>query len=62
MAHLNPAVTVGFLITKNVSKRQLMLYNTADITGALLGILFVKYVIGTQASLGANYPNYAYPL
>ena len=36
---------------------------TAEIIGALLGSLFVKYIIGTQANLGANTPNYAsYPL
>ena len=28
----------------------------------MLGSLFVKYIIGTQAYLGANSPNYAYPL
>jgi aquaporin Z len=62
MAHFNPAVTLGFLITKHISKSQLVLYITAEITGALLGSLFVKYVVGTQAYLGANSPNYAYPL
>ena len=62
MAHFNPAVTLGFLITKHITKRQLILYLIAEITGALLGSLFVKYFIGTQASLGANSPNYAYPL
>ena len=36
---------------------------TAEITGALLASLFIKYLIGTQANLGANAPNYAsYPL
>jgi aquaporin Z len=60
--HFNPAVTRGFLITKHISKRQLVLYITAEITGALLGSLFVKYVVGVQAYLGANSPNYAYPL
>ncbi len=30
--------------------------------GALLGSIFVKYVIGSEAFLGANSPNYAYPL
>ena len=54
MAHFNPAVTLGFLITKHISKRQLVLYITAEITGALLGSLFVKYVIGVQASLGCQ--------
>jgi len=62
MAHFNPAVTVGFLITKHISKRQLVLYITAEITGALLASLFVKYIIGTQAYLGANAPNYSYPI
>jgi aquaporin Z len=62
MAHFNPAVTLGFLITKHISKSQLVLYITAEITGALFGSLFVKYVVGVQAYLGANSPNYAYPL
>ncbi len=62
MAHFNPAVTLGFLITKHITKRDLVFYIVAEITGALLGSLFVKYAIGTQAFLGANAPNYAYPL
>ncbi len=62
MAHFNPAVTLGFLITKHITKRLLLLYIIAEIIGALLGSLFVKYIIGTQAFLGANAPNYAYPL
>jgi aquaporin Z len=62
MAHFNPAVTVGFLITKHITKIQLLYYLTAEIIGALLASLFVKYVIGTEALLGANSPNYAFPL
>jgi aquaporin Z len=62
MAHFNPAVTLGFLITKHITKRQLFPYFIAEIIGALLGSIFVKYAIGTHASLGANSPNYAYPL
>lgn len=62
MAHFNPAVTVGFLITKHITKIQLLYYLTAEIIGALLAGLFVKYVIGSEAYLGANVPNYAYPL
>jgi aquaporin Z len=62
MAHFNPAVTIGFLITKHITKRQLLFYLIAEIIGALLGSFFVKYIIGTQAFLGANSPNYAYPL
>jgi aquaporin Z len=62
MAHFNPAVSIGFLITKHITKIQLLYYFTEEIVGALLAILFVKYVIGTEANLGANVPNYAYPL
>jgi aquaporin Z len=62
MAHFNPAVTVGFLITRHITKLQLLYYLTAEITGALLASLFVKYLIGSEANLGANAPNYVYPL
>ena len=63
MAHFNPAVTVGFFITKHITtKIQLAYYFSAQILGALLGSLFVKYFIGTEANLGANAPNYAFPL
>jgi aquaporin Z len=62
MAHFNPAVTLGFLITKHITKRLVVLYVTAEIIGALLGSLFVKYMMGSEAFLGANSPNYSYPL
>jgi glycerol uptake facilitator-like aquaporin len=63
MAHFNPAITVGFFITKHITtKLQLAYYFAAEILGALLGSLFVKYFIGTQANLGANAPNYSFPL
>jgi aquaporin Z len=62
MANFNPAVTVGFLITKHITRIQLVYYFTAEIAGALFGSLFIKYMIGTQANLGANAPNYAFPV
>ncbi len=62
MAHFNPAVTLGFLITKHITKKQLVYYILAEILGALLGSLFVMYAIGREANLGANSPNYAFPL
>lgn len=62
MAHFNPAVTVGFMITKYITKIQLVYYFAAEILGALVGSLFVKYIIGNEANLGANAPNYAFPL
>jgi len=62
MAHFNPAVTVGFLITKHITRIQLFYYFSAEIIGALLGSLFVKFAIGSEANLGANIPNYAFPI
>jgi aquaporin Z len=62
MAHFNPAVTLGFLITKHITKLQLVYYFTAEILGALLGSLFVMAVVGREADLGANSPNYIFPL
>lgn len=62
MAHFNPAVTLGFLITKHITKLQLVYYFTSEILGALLGSLFVMYIIGNEADLGANSPNYTFPL
>ena len=62
MAHFNPAVTLGFLITKHITKIELVHYFTAEILGALLGSLFVLLIIGSEANLGANSPNYAFPL
>ena len=62
MAHFNPAVTVGYLITKHMPQRMLTLYFGAEIIGATLGSVFVKYVIGNEANLGANAPDYDFPL
>ncbi|KAA2283538.1 MIP/aquaporin family protein [Candidatus Nitrosocosmicus agrestis] len=62
MAHFNPAVSIGFLITKHITKKQLGLYLLAEIVGALLASFFVSIIIGKEANLGANAPNYSYPL
>lgn len=62
MAHFNPAVTIGYLITKHLPKNLLAVYIGAEIVGALLASVFVKYLIGTEANLGANVPNYLIPL
>jgi len=39
-------------------KNLLLLYLAAEITGALLASVFVKHVIGIDANLGANAPDY----
>lgn len=62
MAHFNPAVTIGYLITRHLPKNLITCYLGAEITGVLLTSIFVKYAIGTNANLGANVPNYNFPL
>jgi aquaporin Z len=62
MAQFNPAVTLGFLITRHITRIQLAYYFTAEIVGALFGSLFIKYALGNQANLGVNAPNYSYPI
>ena len=62
MAHFNPSISLGFLISGHITKLQLLQYFGAEITGALLASLFVMSVIGTEASLGANVPDYSFPL
>jgi aquaporin Z len=62
MAHFNPAVTIGYLVTKHMPRNLLPVYFVAEIIGALLASIFVKYVIGTEANLGANAPNYNFPI
>lgn len=62
MAHFNPAVTVGYMITGHLRKNFLVWYLAAEIIGALLASIFVAYVIGTDANLGANTPNYDFPI
>ena len=62
MAHFNPAVTIGFFISGHIGKSQLPAYFGAEIIGALLASLFVLLFIGSEADLGANVPNYSFPL
>ncbi|HYG00774.1 MAG TPA: aquaporin [Candidatus Saccharimonadales bacterium] len=62
MAHFNPAVSLGFLITRHITKKLFVLYLIAELVGAFLASLFVSIVIGKEANLGANTPNYSYPL
>ena len=57
LAHFNPAVTVAYYVTGHITKIQIVWYLAAEVTGALLGSLFVMKVIGTDAGLGANAPN-----
>lgn len=60
MAHFNPAVTVGFLITNHLQKKQklFLTYLGAELIGALLASICIFSVMGNEVNLGANAPNY----
>ena len=65
MAHFNPAVTVGYLITNHLGRKKglLMVYLLAEIIGGILASIFIFSVMGNEVNLGANAPNYAnYPV
>jgi len=62
MAHFNPAVTIGYLITNHIAKKELINYIGAEIAGALLASIFVRVILGNYANLGANIPNYEFSL
>ena len=62
MAHFNPAVTIGFLITGHIKTNQLPIYFCAQAIGAILGSIFVKFVIGDYATLGMTLVNHSYSI
>ncbi len=62
MAHLNPAVTIGFFISGYIDAKKIPLYFVAQAIGGILGSLFVKQVVGNYGNLGLNFPNYKYPI
>ena len=62
MAHFNPAVTVGYFITGHIRRIQLVYYFAAEIIGAILASIFIKYFIGNEVHLGANNFNHSYPI
>jgi len=48
MAHFNPAVTIGYLVTKHIPKTLASYTLLAEMIGAFLGSIFVKYFLGTE--------------
>lgn len=59
-AHLNPAVTIGLLVTKNISLGDSCYYFVGQFIGAILGSLALLATLGIQAvtigGLGATAP------
>jgi aquaporin NIP len=55
-AHLNPAVTIAFTLAKRFQLKQLLPYIIAQLAGAMLASLTVKFLFPTNETLGATLP------
>ena len=55
-AHLNPAVTLAFAIRRNFPWAGSLNYIIAQIIGGIAAALFLKFMFGTVAHLGATIP------
>ena len=55
-AHLNPAVTLGFVLARHFPPRRLVGYWLAQLAGATAAALTLRLVLGNVAHLGATAP------
>lgn len=55
-AHLNPAVTIGFMLRGDFPARRVPLYIVAQFGGAVLAALVLVGLIGTQGTAGLTLP------
>lgn len=55
-AHLNPAVTLGFVLARHFPLRRLAGYWAAQLLGALAAALCLRLLLGDAAHLGATLP------
>jgi len=56
-AHLNPAVTIGFLIAGRAQRNTIVPYLIAQLSGAALASLLLKSMFAGHATLGATMPS-----
>ena len=54
-AHFNPAVTVGFLMLGRINFRELLLYWSAELSGAVAAILALQLFLGPERLAAAGY-------
>ncbi|XP_049338700.1 aquaporin-2-like [Astyanax mexicanus] len=59
-AHLNPAVTVGALVSCRISALKALLYVSAQILGAVLASLIMSRLTPGETSLGVNSVNFIF--
>ncbi len=55
-AHLNPAVTLGFVLARHFPARRLAGYWLAQLAGATVGAAALRLLLGDSAHLGATLP------
>lgn len=55
-AHMNPAVTLAFSLTRHFPKNQLLGYVISQFLGAMLASLMILLLFGNVAHLGASLP------
>lgn len=55
-AHLNPAVTIGFCLSRRLPRRLVFPYLAAQFGGALFASLMLVAMFGNRAALGATLP------
>jgi MIP family channel proteins len=55
-AHLNPAVTLGFVLARHFPPQRLVAYAAAQLAGAVAAAGFLRLVLGNVAHLGATTP------
>ncbi len=56
-AHINPAVTLGFMLTKRISRRDALAYWGAQVVGAVLAAGTLRALFGVVASMGGHTPS-----
>lgn len=56
-AHFNPAVTLAFAVTRHFSWRDVPLYWTGQLAGAVAGALVLRGLFSPQGGLGATVPS-----
>jgi aquaporin Z len=62
LAVFNPAVLAGYLITGHIRLQDAVFYFAAQLAGAFAASAVVLFTVGTEANLGANAPDYSFPL
>lgn len=56
-AQFNPAVSLGLLMNRSITLREFPLLLAVQIIGGILASFVILYTIGSDAYLGANFPN-----